>query len=440
MTTAALTRGERRPLSDLTHQTTVEVSLDSGLDGADVSVFGLDAERRLRDDRYFQFFNQPESPSSEVTTTSTPNCTRADFRVDLARLPQEVARLVFVVTHDTGPFGAARAGTWVLRAGGQELARYTFDGRDFQAEQAVMIAELYRHGGGWRLQAVGQGFNGGLQALLEYFGGEASQEAPASPAPTPAVPPVSLKKQAQVRLDKRIEQDAPQLVNLVKAATVSLEKRGLGEHTARVALALDISGSMTDEYRSGAVQALVERALALATRFDDDGVIDVFTFGQGAYHAGTVDIGSLTGYVNRMRVRFEGGTNYGKVMALIRRHYFGDAPSRSRALSQPTPVYVMFVTDGATQDRAVTEQQMRDSAFEPIFWKLMGIEQGGYGSEFQFLERLDDLKGRFLDNADFFKVRAPIKITDAELYELLLHEYDVWITQARAKGMLPPQG
>lgn len=437
--TITLQRGEKRRLADLTSATTVEVRLDSGLSGADVSVFGLDADRRLRDDRYFQFFNQPASPAREVTTTATPNCTGADFTLNLSALPSDVARLVFVATHDTQAFRAARGGVWSLRAGGQELARSGIEGGDFAGEQAVMIAELYRHAGEWRIQAVGQGFGGGLQALLEYFGGEVADSASSAPAaspPPPAAPPVSLKKQAQVRLDKQIEQAAPQLVNLVKAATVSLQKRGLGEHTARVALALDISGSMMDEYRSGAVQALVERALALATRFDDDGVIDVFTFGQGAYRAGVVDVGSITGYVDRMRVRFEGGTNYGKVMQLIRQHYFGEATRRQRPLVQPTPVYVMFVTDGATQDRAVTEQQMRDSAFEPLFWKLMGIEQGGYGSEFQFLEKLDDLKGRYLDNADFFKVRAPIRVSDDELYELLLREYDVWVGQARTHGLL----
>jgi hypothetical protein len=70
------------------------------------------------------------------------------------------------------------------------------------------------------------------------------------------------------------------MLSLVKTAGVSLEKRGLAEHTARVALVLDISGSMAALYRSGAVQRLAGRVLALGLRFDDDGVVDVFLFGK----------------------------------------------------------------------------------------------------------------------------------------------------------------
>ena len=46
-------------------------------------------------------------------------------------------------------------------------------------------------------------------------------------------------------LAKRIANEAPQLVSLVKSASVSLAKAGLATHRAQVCLVLDISASMS---------------------------------------------------------------------------------------------------------------------------------------------------------------------------------------------------
>ena len=43
-------------------------------------------------------------------------------------------------------------------------------GEDFSVETAVVVAELYRHGGEWKFNAIGAGFQGGLQALCKNFG------------------------------------------------------------------------------------------------------------------------------------------------------------------------------------------------------------------------------------------------------------------------------
>jgi len=237
-----------------------------------------------------------------------------------------------------------------------------------------------------------------------------------------------------VRLDKEIEQKAPQLVSLVKQAEVSLKKRGLDEHTARVALVLDISASMGHLYRSGVVQRVAEKTLALASRFDDDGRMDVFLFGVGAHDVGEIGIEGISGAVEGLIRRYplEGGTMYGRAMDSVRRHYFGASQRRSQPLSQPTPVYVLFITDGETFDKPVAETQLRDASFEPVFWKFIGV-----GSErFQFLQKLDDLQGRYVDNADFIPVADIDRTPDSQLYELLLQEYDTYLSAARSRGLL----
>ena len=127
----------------------------------------------------------------------------------------------------------------------------------------------------------------GLDALVAHFGGEVAAPSSASNPPSssssasPAPVKPSLTK--RIQLEKRIEQEAPQLISLIKKAQVSLEKSGLGEHRAKVCLCLDISASMSRLYSQGQIQAFVERIVALACRFDDDGEVDVFLFGQKSH-------------------------------------------------------------------------------------------------------------------------------------------------------------
>jgi hypothetical protein len=59
----------------------------------------------------------------------------------------------------------------------------------------------------------------------------------------------------------------------------------------------------------------------------------------------------------------------------------------------------------------------------------------GRGSDFSFLEELDDMGGRFLDNADFFAVTDPANLTAEQLFDLMAAEYPGWLAQARARGL-----
>ena len=69
------------------------------------------------------------------------------------------------------------------------------------------------------------------------------------------------------------------------------------------------------------------------------------------------------------------------------------------------------------------------------FFAAQGLARGG-GGEFRFLEELDDMGGRYLDNADFFAVADPANLGDEQLYDLLTTEYPQWVAQARGKGLL----
>ena len=57
-------------------------------------------------------------------------------------------------------------------------------------------------------------------------------------------------------------------------------------------------------------------------------------------------------------------------------------------------------------------------------------------TSFTFLEELDEMEGRFIDNANFFSVEDPAQIADDELYDLLLEEYPDWVKKAFQNGVL----
>ena len=211
-------RGQKSKLADLTPATDLTVGLHlegSGSPSFDISCFGVDANGKLSDDRYFVFFNQKASPEGEIHQTGPRDGDAESFEVHLSNLPQKIQRLVFTATLDgPGTMSQVSRGHLRLLSGGSEVVRFPFAGADFSQEKAIIVGEIYKKDV-WRFAAVGQGFNGGLSALLEHFGGEeVAEEAAAPPAPPtpplPAAPKVDISK---VTLDKKGDK---QVVDLTK--------------------------------------------------------------------------------------------------------------------------------------------------------------------------------------------------------------------------------
>ena len=227
-----LTRGQKTKLADLTPllQLRAGISAVSSALSFDISCFGVDARGQLSDDRYFVFFNQRTSPDGALRMIGSQGGDAETFEIDLSKLPPTVQKLVFALTVDgAGEMKSLQSGYFRLEAGGAEVARFPFGGADFGAEKAVIVAEIYKKDV-WRLAAVGQGFAGGLSALLKNFGGEelgALQPSPSAPTPPPlqapaAAPPVAAPASAppkvnlgKVTLDKKGEK-----------AAISLQKGG----------------------------------------------------------------------------------------------------------------------------------------------------------------------------------------------------------------------
>jgi hypothetical protein len=87
-----------------------------------------------------------------------------ELRLDLATLPQQVDRLLLIIFLQRGP-GAGLS----FRDLGELTAalgpyRLTLDLTN-RGDTALIVCEIYRRDGGWRLSGNGQGFAGGLAAL-----------------------------------------------------------------------------------------------------------------------------------------------------------------------------------------------------------------------------------------------------------------------------------
>jgi len=216
------------------------------------------------------------------------------------------------------------------------------------------------------------------------------------------------------------------VVDLSKKAKVQIDKKGLSGVKSQVVLVLDVSGSMRPLFNNGSVQKTVERLLALGMNFDDDGEIDVILFGNKHYQMTPVKIDNIHGYVKNEVLanhRINEGTEYAKPIRLIKDKYSNN---------KGDPVFVIFVTDGDNSDKPKTTELIKAISEESIFFQFVGIG----GGSFPYLEKLDSLEGRFIDNAGFMKVQDISTMSEDALYSDLINEYPDWLKEAKAKNVI----
>ncbi|MFT8320693.1 MAG: TerD family protein [Bacillus sp. (in: firmicutes)] len=147
----------------------------------DASAFLLGANGKVHSDTDFIFYNNPNGANGSVmysgdNRTGAGNSDDEQIRIDLMRVPPSITRIAFTITihhaYEKGQnFGQIANG--YVRVFSErdhvELIRFNL-GRDYTVETAIVAAELYRHNGEWKFNAIGSGFQGGLAALCRNFG------------------------------------------------------------------------------------------------------------------------------------------------------------------------------------------------------------------------------------------------------------------------------
>ena len=156
---------------------------DTGADfDIDASIFLLNDNEKLISDNHFVFYNNLASPdpnkSVEHLGDNRTGAGEGDdevIKVNLKQVPADVHRIAVTVTiHEAEQrqqnFGQVQnAFVRIVDAKSQqEVVRYDLT-EDFSVETALIMAELYRKDGEWRVNAVGAGYQGGLEALLNRY-------------------------------------------------------------------------------------------------------------------------------------------------------------------------------------------------------------------------------------------------------------------------------
>lgn len=224
------------------------------------------------------------------------------------------------------------------------------------------------------------------------------------------------KEQSLIQLDLRKQEvenvvmGIPQLSNII----------------SRVALVLDFSGSMDHLYEDGTVQSVIERIMPIAMQFDDNQELDLWIFENGYKRIGGITksnfYGLATDIYNKYRM---GGTYYAPVMYDIKKKYIDEEPAQIAN-------YVIFITDGNNSDKSDATKAITELSKTPIFFQFIGIG----GARFDFLEKLDDLPGRYVDNANFFPIHNINTMEDRELYTRLFAEYPSWLSDQKVQQMI----
>ena len=245
---------------------------------------------------------------------------------------------------------------------------------------------------------------------------------------------------------EKIERYAPELLSLAKTASVAVQAKQLHGQKAKVALALDFSGSMGPQYRNGSMQRLAEKVLALATQLDDDGAIDLFLFSSHAEYVGEVTLLNFRNVIDRITSsRYMGTTNYADLFKKVLAHYdltpreqktgfFGRKTGKLLPLQSPVnePVYVVFLTDGEADSESEAIREITNASYSPVFWQFLSIGSASVG----FLEELDNLDSRWIDNANYEAVGNVDTISDEKLFNILLNEYPSWLEEERRRGQI----
>lgn len=113
----------------------------------------------------------------------------------------------------------------------------------------------------------------------------------------------------------------------------------------------------------------------------------------------------------------------------------------------PYPLFAIFVTDGEPMDdREAVREYLRRMSQLPIFVQFVGV---GRDTNFDFLQSLNTLGGRLIDNAGFFNAmdvlegkkrfgfgRSAHQDPQTAVFDGLLNEFPGYYPQARKVGLI----
>ncbi len=147
----------------------------------DASAFLVNSEGVAVNEYDFVFYNNLQHPSGGVVHTGDNQTGEGDgddeqLIIDFGKIPDDIQRVAITVTiHDAEAraqnFGqVSNAFVRVVNEDNDlELMRYDLT-EEYSIETAMVVCDLYRYGAEWKFNAIGSGFQGGLEALCKNYG------------------------------------------------------------------------------------------------------------------------------------------------------------------------------------------------------------------------------------------------------------------------------
>lgn len=152
----------------------------------DAAAFLLGENGKVLKDEDFVFYNNLDGRNGAVVHTGDNLTGEGDgddevILIDFTKIPDEIKKIAITVTiHQAVERGqnfgqvsnayvrVARRASESDMVGTEELKYDLME--EFSIETAIVVCEIYRHGNDWKFNAVGSGYQGGLEALCKSFG------------------------------------------------------------------------------------------------------------------------------------------------------------------------------------------------------------------------------------------------------------------------------
>jgi len=159
----------------------------------DASAFLIGSNGKVKDETDLVFYNNPSGGQGSVKHSGDNKKGSGEgddeqIHINLSAVPAYIERIAFTITINDAQkkrqsFGDIKNSyVRILNATTDELLLNYELGQEFSIETAIVAAELYRHAGEWKFNAIASGFQGGLGALCHNFGLEVEEDQSSSSA------------------------------------------------------------------------------------------------------------------------------------------------------------------------------------------------------------------------------------------------------------------
>ncbi|QBD85573.1 TerD family protein [Clostridium tetani] len=146
----------------------------------DTSIFMVDKNNTTLEEDFI-FYSNLKSAQGGIVLKSDHNSNLKDgydevVQLDLTKIPLNIEKLAFTITiyeaEDRGETFENISNAYfrlIDTYTKKEILNYKFDDQ-LSEETAVVVAEIYRYKGEWKINCIGSGFKGGLKALCYNYG------------------------------------------------------------------------------------------------------------------------------------------------------------------------------------------------------------------------------------------------------------------------------